>query len=170
MFIAFTALKDGQTEIQKAIYHPGSNTVDTRSTVDSSGNHPRAVRTVGGNLLLAWVAEDASKVRYSVFNSQGMVLPGMPKDLASPNGWLVEDISLAGELNGNAIITWKDKVGTFVYYALVSPDGSCLTPSMAFLRASNAENPNILSGSTGSAIAPYEDVIGWFTYLPALIK
>jgi hypothetical protein len=175
VFVAFLSLQSGMSEMQPSqlkytIFHSDTGSFDPISSLNAYGEDPQVETLANGTILLAWIKDGSPNIGYTMFDPQGTVLMDQPLELVSPNGWKIANISLTGEVNGNGVITWKDEWGYFLYYALVRPNGSPITPPMAFIQGTDPSNPNIISSSTGKGIAPLDNKIFWKIFLPTVQK
>lgn len=171
MFLTFIAYQSGvqANQVKYTIYHPGSNSIDSLKTLDNaSGEGPHAGTLSDGTIILAWVMNNTAGVGYTMFNPSGVLLNATPQQMASIKGWRIENISLTGEINGNAVITWKDQWGGYLYYALVAPSGTLITPPMAFQKSGKADNQGLLSSTSGQGTAPLD--LTQYVFVPAIYR
>ena len=171
VMIAFQAQPNGVTDsqIQYTIYRSASNSLDPISTLDGAvGVTPRLATLTDGSLFLAWVQAGAQSIGYTLFNSAGVLKLASPQEISAIGGGAIENLSVTGEVNGRAILSWKDNWEKFLYYALVDPDGTLVTPPMAFLEDSDPSSPNLKTSGTGMGIAALPNNLFWYYYLPTI--
>jgi hypothetical protein len=169
VFLSYLSIQTTETtnKVTYTILDPANGSTGAPTVISGAeGDGLQACNLSGGAVLIAWVSSSFNGVGYSVFNSSGTPITPTFGMLPSPNGWEINYISLTGEINGKGIITWMDGWGKFMYYALISPGGSQVTPPMAFLRSANLITPGILSSSTGQGVAPLVNEMPWNSYLP----
>ena len=91
------------------------------------------------------------------------IIGGLVK-LPTPKGRIPSAISVTGDDQGHAVLTWGDaEQSDYLCYALVGVNGSTVTPPMVYTYGLGA-NPLINTNSYGLGNAPYDG--SWQVQLP----
>jgi hypothetical protein len=115
----------------------------------SDGRNVDGVQLLAGDVLLAWTGATSNRIHHALINGSNYMLQSGPETLASPYDRIAENVSVATDLQGNAILTWMDaEQNDYLYYALVGSNGSLRTPPMIF-QTGLANEPQILTSYAG---------------------
>jgi hypothetical protein len=168
VLIAYLSLTGSQYDINTQI-RAANGTLTAGPTISDVGTAvPRMAVMQNGTVLLAWVRADTLAVNYARISPAGVLLDATPQALDTVNNTPITQLSLTGDTNGTAVLTWLDGHASnnyYLYYALVGPEGT-LTPPMAFIHRSS--NTNLIFSETGRGVAPLNPF--WLTNFPVVVK
>lgn len=129
------------------IHTPGYAVLNTSGGTISSpvllsnveGAYPVVSQLVSGSIIYAWTKTEtdngsiiSSQIAYALINPVSYIAsPHLV--LSTPDGIQGDYVSITPDEHGNAIFTWMDiDTERKLYYALVDPSGSLVTPTMSY--------------------------------------
>lgn len=127
-------------DIYHAVLDSSGNLVRPPTNLTNNGQarwSSDAVTLSGGRIAVAWTNYDGTfpdrdQLAFAILDSSYNLVAG-PTPLNNPIARRSNDyISIAADANNHAILTWTDWDNFSLYYALVSSDGSVLTPPQIF--------------------------------------
>lgn len=118
----------------------------------------------GSRVLLGWGVVASSNVQYALVDTTSFEVLGGLASLETPKGRMPGAVSVTGDDQGHAILTWGDaEQSDYLCYALVGADGSTVTPPMIYTTGLG-NDPLINTNSYGLGNAPYDG--SWQVQLP----
>ncbi len=139
-----------------------SETAITNS--DGATNHDCI--SLGSSILLAWPSVLNGDVGFSLLDRDNASVISPTKYMASPNLRDAASVSVARDKNGRGVVTWVDRnQSQFLYYMLVSDNGTKLTPEMIYLTATGY---TVNTNAYGYGLTSYEGT--WQTILPLVSR
>ncbi|MFC1996194.1 nidogen-like domain-containing protein [Chloroflexota bacterium] len=162
--------------------HPTSGTASlVYQILDSNGNIKKGETSIdntggatahdsvrlGGSILLAWPSALDGKIGFILLDGETATTVAPTQFMTSPNLRDATKVSVARDNHGRGIITWSDaNQSQYLYYAMVSGDGTKVTPEMMFLAATGSNTLN--TNAYGYGLASYEGT--WQVLLPAVTR
>lgn len=130
------------------------------------GRNPDTVSLNNSKILLAWTDTTINQITFTILTDDGTLLnlDNPYVDLLTPDGRDSNFVSVAGTSAGQGILCWVDvKAGNRVYYALVGPDGTVITPPVFAWE----DTETITVSQTGQGIVTIPD---WRTFMPIVVR
>jgi hypothetical protein len=116
------------------------------------------------SVVLGWSVVSSAEVQYMLVDATSLEIIGGLVKMATPKGRIPSAISVTGDDQGHAVLTWGDaEQSDYLCYALVNTGGSTVTPPMVYTYGSGS-NPLINTNSYGLGNAPYDG--SWQVQLP----
>jgi len=123
--------------------------------------------SLGSTILLAWPSALSGDVGFTLLDGNTASEISPTKYMTSPNLRDAASVSVARDENGRGIVTWIDRnQSQYLYYLLVSDNGTKLTPEMIYLTATGYSTVN--TNAYGYGVASYEGT--WQTILPLVSR
>lgn len=139
---------------------------------EASGSQVDATLQLDGQVAVAWKDQDTGQVAYIILQQGESWTPpvGMlPTLLPLRAGHEIKSPSLTKDAAGNAVVTWGVENRGSLYYAVIGPDGSVITPPMNFMKPSDP-NGYITTSENGEGSAPLDGIIIVRGYIPFLVR
>jgi uncharacterized repeat protein (TIGR01451 family) len=159
--------RDSDDYLYYAVLDSADNIVKAKTSTETYGWFPDATQLSDGRIVIAWGGD----VRFVVLDAAYDLVAG-PVVLSNPAAATGDDdVSVAADSEGNAILTWTDFDASYrrnLYYALVDGNGNILTNPLIF-RTSQATDPYIDTnyegyGNTSYSWTPPSGVDGTATF------
>jgi hypothetical protein len=142
------------------------NTVKAKSDIpgsDGASLHD-SIRLGSTTMLLAWPSMSTGKVGFCLLDASNGEITLPTQQLTPPNFRDPDSVSVARDEDGRGIITWRDRSqAEYLYYALIDPSGSVMTPATTFL-SSVSSGTLLTTNGYGFGLASYEG--SWRVLLP----
>lgn len=150
----------------------GAMVQPAQSIPEASGSQVDATLQFGGQATVAWKDQETGQVSYIILQqgSTWAVPVGMhPTLLPLRAGHEIKSPSLTRDSAGNAVITWGVENRGSLYYAVIGPDGSVITPPMNFMKPSDPYG-YITTSESGEGSAPLDGIIIVRGYIPFIVR
>jgi hypothetical protein len=165
-YINYTGFSNPWAINYTVINTDGSVSIPSTSIPGTNGWQVDLVQLGGGEVFLAWQDINTSAITYAVLDSDMVSLVSPPviltyEDYPGHTNYRAGGYpSVTRSMNGNAIITWQDQDWQEqLYYALIGPDGTEVTPPSLYRRVgSTLPESQISTNAYGNAPLADEQV------------
>lgn len=173
VLVGYTVTQVDGPSIQYAVIgSDGAISQPAQAVPEAFGSQIDVTLQFEGQAVAAWKDQETGQVAYVVIqqgDSWEVPVGMLPTLLPLRAGHEIKSPSLTKDATGNAVLTWGVENRGSLYYAVVGPDGSVITPPMNFLKPSDPDG-YITTSDSGEGSAPLEGIIIVRGYIPFIVR